>query len=91
VCCGLNPICGIAMQSPPADERLRRWRLILGGESADGTGVSLSGADLAIDNALKALYDAEADRARQTIQSTAGDLANQVVRVVLPVGAGGTR
>lgn len=35
--------------------------------------------------------DAEADRARQTIQGTAGDLASQVVRAVLPMAAGGTR
>ncbi len=42
-----------------ADERLRRWRLILGGEEADGTGLGLSGADLAMDNALRALYDSE--------------------------------
>jgi Mg-chelatase subunit ChlD len=41
------------------DERLRRWRLILGGEEADGIGLSLGGADLAIDNALRALYDSE--------------------------------
>jgi len=27
----------------PEDERLRRWRLILGGEEADGTGCRLSG------------------------------------------------
>jgi hypothetical protein len=27
----------------PEDERLRRWRLILGGEGADGTGCRLSG------------------------------------------------
>lgn len=25
------------------DDRLRRWRLVLGGEQADGTGVSLTG------------------------------------------------
>lgn len=39
------------------DERLRRWRLILGGHAADGTGCSLHGTDLAMDNALAALYD----------------------------------
>lgn len=39
------------------DERLRRWRLILGGDEADGTGLSLTGADLAMDNCLSALYD----------------------------------
>lgn len=41
------------------DERLRRWRLILGGDEADGIGVSLAGADSDIDRALGALYDAE--------------------------------
>jgi len=39
------------------DERLRRWRLLLGSQEADGTGCRLSGADLAMDNALSALYD----------------------------------
>jgi hypothetical protein len=38
------------------DERLRRWRMVLGGESADGTGCSLSGTDIAMDGALSALY-----------------------------------
>ena len=41
------------------DERLRRWRLLLGSEEADGTGCRLSGADLAMDNALSALYDSQ--------------------------------
>src|SRR5688500_2977660 len=41
-----------------ADERLRRWRLVLGGADADGTGVSLSGDAAAIDAALGAVYDA---------------------------------
>lgn len=41
--------------SRPDDERLRRWRLVLGGEQ-DGTGRSLSGADAGIDAALSALY-----------------------------------
>ncbi|MEV4413819.1 VWA domain-containing protein [Catellatospora sp. NPDC049609] len=38
------------------DERLRRWRLVLGGEGAEGTGVALSGADAGMDAALAALY-----------------------------------
>ncbi|WP_441245720.1 VWA domain-containing protein [Kitasatospora sp. McL0602] len=37
------------------DERLRRWRLVLGGE-ADGTGCRLTGRDAAMDGALAALY-----------------------------------
>jgi Mg-chelatase subunit ChlD len=40
------------------DERLRRWRLVLGGESADGTGARLGPTDLRLDAALRALYDA---------------------------------
>src|SRR5215467_11375105 len=40
-------------------ERLRRWRLVLGGADADGTGLDLAGGDLQIDRALSALYDAE--------------------------------
>ena len=45
----------------PDDERLRRWRLVLGGGPAEGTGVGLRGDDLKIDGALAALYDADPD------------------------------
>jgi Mg-chelatase subunit ChlD len=41
------------------DERLRRWRLLLGSQEADGTGYRLSGADLVMDNTLSALYDSQ--------------------------------
>ncbi|MFJ8309156.1 MULTISPECIES: VWA domain-containing protein [unclassified Streptomyces] len=42
-----------------ADERLRRWRLVLGGEpGAEGTGRALAGRDAAMDGALGALYGA---------------------------------
>jgi len=42
------------------DEHLRRWRLILGGGEADGTGCGgLAAGDLAMDRALGALYDSE--------------------------------
>ncbi|WP_228386466.1 VWA domain-containing protein [Streptomyces katsurahamanus] len=39
-----------------ADERVRRWRLVLGADAAAATGRSLSGTDQAIDAALTALY-----------------------------------
>ena len=39
----------------------------------------------------KAELDAEAAQARQSIQASAGELANRVVRAVLPVAAGGSR
>ncbi|MER7002983.1 VWA domain-containing protein [Dactylosporangium sp. NPDC000555] len=52
---------------PEADERLRRWRLALGGApGAEGTGYALSGTDAAVDAVLGALYDGGADgEARQ--------------------------
>lgn len=37
-------------------ERLRRWRLVLGGDAAETTGVSLGSRDAAMDGALGALY-----------------------------------
>ncbi|RPK47012.1 VWA domain containing CoxE-like protein [Streptomyces sp. ADI91-18] len=37
-------------------ERLRRWRMVLGGGEADGTGRALAGRDAAMDCALGALY-----------------------------------
>ncbi|MER6050967.1 VWA domain-containing protein [Streptomyces sp. NPDC001793] len=37
-------------------ERLRRWRLALGGAGADGTDCQLRGRDAAMDGALEALY-----------------------------------
>jgi F-type H+-transporting ATPase subunit b len=39
----------------------------------------------------KAALEAEAAQARKAIQASAGDLARQVVRAVLPVAAGGSR
>jgi len=40
-----------------SDELLRRWRLILGGQANDGTGINLSDADVRMDAAMEALYD----------------------------------
>lgn len=45
--------------SPDEAERLRRWRLVLGGDDADGIGIDLAGDDPARDAALAALYDGE--------------------------------
>ncbi|MGW5277426.1 VWA domain-containing protein [Streptomyces sp. NPDC004044] len=38
------------------DERLRRWRMVLGADSAETTGCTLTGRDAAMDGALNALY-----------------------------------
>lgn len=42
-------------------------------------------------NQAKAGLEAEAATARQSIQASAGELARQVVRAVLPLAAGGSR
>jgi len=41
------------------EELLKRWRLILGGDEADGTGVSLSVEERRIDQSLEAIYDSD--------------------------------
>lgn len=53
--------------TPPIDpaERLKRWRLVLGGEEADGIQIKLTGADLAMDNAMGMLYDRDPDAPRR--------------------------
>ncbi|NJN47800.1 MAG: hypothetical protein HC808_16505, partial [Candidatus Competibacteraceae bacterium] len=43
----------------PEQEHLRRWRLILGGDEADGTGYTLDSPDLGMDRCLQTLYDTE--------------------------------
>ena len=42
-----------------ADERARRWRLVLGGGDSDPFGLPLTGDDARIDAVLEALYDGE--------------------------------
>lgn len=59
-------------------ERLRRWRLVLGGgdhDDSDGTGVDLVGDDRRMDAALAALYDAPAPGRRTGRGGRAGGLA----------------
>ncbi len=41
------------------EEYLKRWRLILGGDEADGTGVTLSVEEQRIDQSLEAVYDSD--------------------------------
>lgn len=48
-----------------AEERLKRWRLVLGGEEADGIGTRLEGTALAMDGAMSALYDQDDDGPRR--------------------------
>jgi len=50
------------MTSADSNERLERWRLLLGGHDADGIGYSLTGRALAMDKAMAALYDGPGER-----------------------------
>jgi hypothetical protein len=54
------------------DERLRRWRLFLGGEAASTTGVALHGDDAARDQALAALYDVDPTAGSDPTKRSAG-------------------
>jgi Mg-chelatase subunit ChlD len=53
-------------------DRLRRWRLVLGGGEADGTGVALSADDAGRDAALGALYAERERPAGDGTKRTAG-------------------
>jgi Mg-chelatase subunit ChlD len=48
------------------DERLRRWRLVLGGQEADGVKIGLVDRDLAIDKCLNALYGEKPESGRRS-------------------------
>jgi Mg-chelatase subunit ChlD len=48
--------------SAASGERLRRWRLVLGGDQADGTSFGLQGDDVGIDKALTELYEEQKGR-----------------------------
>ncbi|HEY0805583.1 MAG TPA: hypothetical protein VGD84_10980, partial [Pseudonocardiaceae bacterium] len=65
-------------------ERLRRWRLVLGGTDAtgqaDATGITLTGDDLAMDDALGALYQGEPDDGETPRTGTLGKSSPRVAR-----------
>jgi Mg-chelatase subunit ChlD len=65
------------------DERLRRWRLVLGGgpdDAADGTGVGLGPDDRRLDAALAALYDGGGGEGNGPRTGGLGGSAPQVAR-----------
>src|ERR671938_16059 len=41
------------------EQHKRKWRLILGGQQNEGTGVTLNERDLQMDKTLEALYDSD--------------------------------
>jgi Mg-chelatase subunit ChlD len=65
------------------DERLRRWRMVLGAgpdDTADGTGVGLGPDDRRVDAALAALYDAGGGEGNGPRTGGLGGSAPQVAR-----------
>jgi Mg-chelatase subunit ChlD len=78
------------MSATSPKERLRRWRLLLGGDDADGTGCALESTDLQLDAALHWLYDTERSAGLQasspTVARWLGDIRNyfpsSVVRIM---------
>ncbi len=68
------------------EQRIKQW----GAERDAALDSARKAAGLKV-NQAKAELEAEAANARQAIQVSAGDLANRVVRAVLPLAAGGMR
>ncbi len=68
------------------ERRLQQWTAER--DSALDAARKASGQKL---SQAKAEIEAEAATAKQALEASAGDLAGQVVRAVLPVGAGGSR
>jgi len=70
-----------AAPATSGDERLRRWRLLLGSDAADATAVSLAGDDRARDQALAAVYNADPSRGSEGERSAGlGSSAPAVAR-----------
>jgi len=68
------------------EERVKQWS----GERDAALDEVRKSASLKVSQA-KAELEAEAARAKAELQASAGDLARQVVRAVMPVAAGGSR
>jgi Mg-chelatase subunit ChlD len=63
-----------------SDERMRRWRLVLGGEAEPETGTTLSAEDRSVDKALAALYDAAEGESGTQRSAGLGSSAPRVAR-----------
>src|ERR1700686_841271 len=68
------------------EQRIKQWNA----ERDTALDTSRKAAGIKVSQA-KAALQTDTDQARVAIQASAGDLANRVVRAVLPLAAGGTR
>jgi Mg-chelatase subunit ChlD len=66
--------------------RLTRWRLLLGGGAADGTGANLSGLNARMDEALAALYGDRDDAGGDPTASKSASLEGSAPRVTRWLG-----
>jgi Mg-chelatase subunit ChlD len=66
------------------EERIRRWRLILGGKSADSTNFNLSDEDKLIDSVLETLYNSQ--ESEDSKSGKRGGLGNSSPKVVRWLG-----
>lgn len=67
-------------------ERLRRWRMVLGGGEGEGTGVALSGVDAGMDAALGALYGADGGGGRKRAGERSAGLGGSAPHVARWLG-----
>jgi Mg-chelatase subunit ChlD len=68
------------------DERLRRWRLVLGAEAADHTGVALQDHEARMDATLEALYGGAAGGGRGRRSGRTGGLGGSAPNVARWLG-----
>ncbi|WP_330261706.1 VWA domain-containing protein [Streptomyces sp. NBC_00539] len=69
-----------------AGERLRRWRMVLGGGEGEGTGCSLSGRDAEMDAALTALYGQSGGGSRKRTGERSAGLGGSAPQVARWLG-----
>ena len=77
----LAPIHPSHMSTADPQQNLTRWRLILGGADADGTGAKLEGADAQMDAALGALYEFERKKERSLLSIP--NHSNPILSIIL--------
>jgi len=58
-----------------SDERLKRWRLLLGGGDADGVGITLLPGELRLDKAMGSLYDSNSNERKGGLGASAPNAA----------------
>ncbi len=83
-----SPADGVGALHVSEAERLRRWRLVLGGGDADGTGSELGGDDVHIDATMAAVYDQQGAQQRSGGRGSgkAGGLGRSAPRVARWLG-----